>query len=257
MDLEIQNKVALVTGGSRGLGRQCALSLAREGAKVAICGRTEDTLKKAVEEIKSFGNAAMGVVADVTDHQAVADLHREVVDQLGPVDILVNNVGGGRGEDFMEITEEQLHEAFNLNVFGSLRLIKLVVPAMKEKKWGRIINIASIWGREYGGRFGYMTGKAALIALTKHMALTVAKDGILVNSVAPGSTTFPGGSWDRFQRQNSPEVVKDFIEHELPMGKFGWPEPVGDLVAFLASERAGMITGACINVDGGQSRSLF
>ncbi len=257
MDLGIKDKVALVTGGSRGLGKQSALSLAREGVKVAICGRTEDSLKRAVEELKPFGNQAIGVVADITDPQSVTRLHEEVVGRLGAVDILVNNVGGGKGGDALETTEEQFQEAFDLNIFGALRLIKLVVPHMKEMRWGRIINIASIWGREYGGRAAYMTGKAALIGLTKHMALTMAKDGILINSVAPGSTVFPGGSWDRFQKQNPPEVVKDFVQHDLPMGRFGWPEPIGDLVAFLASERAGMITGACINVDGGQSRSLF
>lgn len=257
MDLGIKGRVALVTGGSKGLGKHCAISLAREGVKVAICGRTEETLNKAIEELKSYGNPAIGMVADVTDAQAAAHLHKEVVDRLGPVDILVNNVGGGRGGELMETTEEQLQEAFELNVFGALRLTKLVVPHMKEQRWGRIINIASIWGREYGGRFAYMTGKATLIAMTKHMARNLAKDGILVNSVAPGSTDFPGGSWERFQKQNPPEVVRDFIEQELPMGRFGWPEPVGDLVAFLASERAGTITGACINVDGGQSRSLF
>ena len=134
--------------------------------------------------------------------------------------------------------------------------MKLAIPHMRSQRWGRIINIASIWGREYGGAFSYMSAKAALIAATSHAARTLAKDGVMVNSVAPGSTEFPGGGWERFQRDNPPELVQDFVEHNLPMGRFGWPEPVGDLVAFLASQRTSLITGACIVIDGGQSYSL-
>ena len=257
MDLGIKDRVALVTGGSRGLGRQSALALVREGAKVAICARDEETLNKTVEELEALGGSAIGITVDITESASSQELHRRVAGQLGPIDILVNNVGGGRGGDVLETTEEQFKDSLDLNLFGALRLMKLVIPDMQAKKWGRIINISSIFGREYGGRVACMTAKAALIALTKHMALTLAKDGILVNSVAPGSIAFPGGSWDRFQREQSPETVKEFIDRNLPMGKFGWPEPVGDLVAFLASERASLITGTSINIDGGQSRSLI
>ena len=119
------------------------------------------------------------------------------------------------------------------------------------------MNIASIWGREAGGSAPYMTSKAALVALTKNMALSLAKDGVLVNCVAPGSIAFPGGGWDRFQQNQTEEAVAEFIDRNLPMGKFGWPEPVGDLIAYLSSDRAGILTGACINIDGGQSKSLI
>jgi 3-oxoacyl-[acyl-carrier protein] reductase len=135
--------------------------------------------------------------------------------------------------------------------------MKLVIPHMKRSSWGRIINIASIWGREYGGNISYMSAKAALIAATKHSAVSLAKHGILVNSIAPGSIAHKDGSWERFQSENSREVVDGFIEDNLPMGKFGWPEPLGDLVAFLSSDRAGMITGSCIVIDGGQSISMI
>ena len=135
--------------------------------------------------------------------------------------------------------------------------MKLVIPHMQAQRWGRIINISSIWGREHGGNISYMAAKAGLIGATKHAALTLAKDGVLVNTIAPGSILHPGGTWDRFQQDNSPEFVQSFIEQNLPMGRFGWPEPLGDLVAFLASERASLITGACINIDGGQSKSMI
>ena len=258
MDLAIKGKVALVTGGSRGLGMQAALSLAREGVNVAICGRTQETLDGTVSNIEALGVSSMGAVADIADRSDVGSLHDKVVASLGPIDILVNNVGGSRSRnDISGTTLEDFQGTFDLNVFGAYELIKLTLPHMRERKWGRIINIASIWGREYGGNISYMAAKAALIGATKHAAVSLAKDGVLVNSIAPGSIAHPGGGWERFQRDNPPDVVQSFIEQNLPMGRFGWPEPVGDLVAFLASDRAGLITGACITVDGGQGISMI
>lgn len=258
MDLGIQGKVALVTGGSRGLGREAAMSLAREGANVAICGRTQDSLDKTVAELKAFGNEAIGIVADVSNISGIQALNQQVVSGMGPVDILVNNAGGTLARtDLMETSLEDFKGTFDLNLFGAFQLMKEVVPHMQQQKWGRIINIASIWGREHGGNISYMSAKAGLIGATKHAALSLAKDGVLVNSIAPGSIAHPQGSWERFQNDNSPEVVSDFIAQNLPMGKFGWPEPLGDLVAFLSSERSGLITGACIVIDGGQSHSMI
>ena len=258
MDLGIAGRVALVTGGSRGLGRQAALSLAREGANVAICGRTKETLDATVEELRACGVSSTGIVADAADVDGMESLHNRVVDDLGPVDILVNNAGGSRSRaDFPDVDLDDYRATFDLNLFGGFQLAKLAVGHMREQKWGRIINVTSIYGREYGGNVSYMSAKAALIAATKHMARTLIKDGVLVNSIAPGSISHTQGSWERFQNENPPDVVSDFIEHNLPMGRFGWPEPMGDLVAFLASERAGFLTGACIVIDGGQSYSMI
>jgi 3-oxoacyl-[acyl-carrier protein] reductase len=257
MDLGIAGRVALVTGGSRGLGRQSALSLAREGATVAICARGEETLRRTVGELRAAGAQAEGFVADVTKLEDCERLHREVVRAFGKLDILVNNVGASRRTTVLTTSEEDWRLVIDADLMAAVRLSRLAIPGMQERGWGRIINVASIWGREYGGGMPYMTMKAALIAMTKHTALEHAKDGILINSVAPGSVEFPGGGWEHFQQTNPPSVVQDFVEHNLPMGRFGWPEPVGDLVAFLASERIGFLTGACINIDGGQSKSLI
>ena len=128
---------------------------------------------------------------------------------------------------------------------------------MKNQKWGRIINISSIYGREHGGSIDYMTGKSGLIAFSKHLALLMAPINVLVNSVAPGSIDFPGSTWDRFQKTQSSATVEEFVNRNLPMGRFGWPEPIGEMVAFLASDKADLVTGTCVNVDGGQSKSLF
>ena len=258
MDLGIQGKVALVTGGSRGLGRVAALSLAREGVNVAICGRTQSTLDGTVAEIEALGVRGQGVVADVSDAEAMPALNQAVADGLGRIDILVNNAGGSRArEDLADLPLDDFKAAFDLNLFGGFQLMREVIPHMRAQKWGRIINIASIYGREYGGNLAYMSAKAALIGATKHAALSLVTDGVLVNSIAPGSIEHPEGSWERFQNENPPEVVADFISRNLPLGRFGWPEPVGDLVAFLASQRADLITGSCIVVDGGQSYSMI
>ena len=165
MDLALNGKTALVTGGSRGLGRQSALSLAAEGVNVAICGRTRQTLDIAVSEIEKNGVNALGIEADVSDVKSMHYLHSEVESQLGPIDILVNNAGGSRARTNIAETDlEDFKGTFDLNLFGGFELMKLVIPSMKEQRWGRIINIASIWGREYGGNISYMSAKAALIA---------------------------------------------------------------------------------------------
>jgi 3-oxoacyl-[acyl-carrier protein] reductase len=258
MDLSLNGKVAIITGGSRGLGRQCALALGREGCAVAICGRDGEQVQKTAAELEGMGIKVSGSQADVTNPDDAARFLQETTDALGAPDILVNNVGGRRGSLlFAETTIEQFVEGLEVNLLSAVRLTKLALPHMQAQGWGRVINIASIYGREHGGSVDYMTGKAALIAFSKHLALNLAPENVLVNCVAPGSIDFPGSTWDRFQQNNTPEVVDEFIDRNLPMGKFGWPEPIGETVAFLASDRANLITGACINVDGGQSKSLF
>ncbi|MCY3693252.1 MAG: SDR family NAD(P)-dependent oxidoreductase [Chloroflexota bacterium] len=258
MDLTLNGKVAIITGGSRGLGRQCALALGREGCAVGICGRDGEQVGRTVAELQGLGIKASGSQADVTKDDECARFLRETTDALGAPDILVNNVGGRRGSVlFDETSMEQFLEGLEVNLISAVRMTKLALPHMQTQGWGRVINIASIYGREHGGSVDYMTGKAGMIAFSKHLALQLAQTGVLVNCVAPGSIDFPGSSWDRFQQNNTPEVVAEFIDRNLPMGKFGWPEPIGETVAFLASDRAGLITGACINVDGGQSKSLF
>ena len=258
MDLGLQGRVAMITGGSHGLGKQSAAALGREGCKVAICARGAEQLEEARAEFSEAGIEVIAVQADVTNADDRARFYSETVSHLGEVDILVNNAGGRRGEvDFMATGMERFREGLEFNLFSAVELVNLVLPHMREQKWGRIISISSIYGREYGGSVDYMTGKAGLIAFSKHLALNLAPENVLVNCIAPGSIDFPGSTWDRFQQNNTPEVVSEFIARNLPAGKFGWPEPIGETVAFLASERADLITGTCLNVDGGQSRSLF
>jgi 3-oxoacyl-[acyl-carrier protein] reductase len=254
MDLGIKGKIAFITGGSRGLGREATLALANEGVDVALCARGESGLDAIRSEIKALGVRSHAFIADLSDPDAPREAISEVRDTLGPIDILVNNVGGSLGTaGVLDSSEDDFRRVFDLNLWATVRLMQLAAPGLKERGWGRIINIASIFGREHGGTAPYMAAKASVIAVTKHLAMELAPTGVCVNSIAPGSILHKGGSWEKFVHNNTEEVVNEF----MPIGKFGWPEPIGATVAFLASQQAGLIMGACINVDGGQSHNLF
>jgi 3-oxoacyl-[acyl-carrier protein] reductase len=259
MDLDLTGKVALVTGSSRGLGRASAASLVREGCHVAICARTETRLQEAAGELRAMaaaGARVLAVRADVSSADDVERLVKTTAGELGGLDVLVNNVGLARGSTIVETTDGEWQEAIDQTLLPAIRASRLAVPHMRRRGAGVIIMIASIWGRESGGRMTYNAVKAAEISLAKSMAQQLARDNIRVNSVAPGSISFPGGSWFKRQ-QEDPAGMAEFVRRELPFGRFGRAEEVGDVVAFLASARASWISGASITVDGCQSRSLI
>jgi 3-oxoacyl-[acyl-carrier protein] reductase len=256
VDLGLRDKVAIITGGSRGLGKATATSLAQEGAQVFICARGKETLDQTLAELSSAGLTIRGRVADVTTAEGCDQVAKGAVEAFGGVDILVNNVGGGQGPSAVGASDDEWQESLDLTLFPSLRMSRLCVPIMKERGGGVILMIASIYGRESGGRATYNAVKAAEISLAKSMARELAPDNIRVNSVAPGSILFPGGSWERRQ-QADPAAIQKMIEDDLPFGRFGTAREVGDVVAFLASTRASWIAGASVTVDGCQSRSLI
>jgi 3-oxoacyl-[acyl-carrier protein] reductase len=254
MDLGLKGKVALVTGGSRGLGRAMARALAEEGATVCICARGADALEAAAGELKRFGVAASAV--DVTDAAQSEKWVRDSAAKFRGIDVLINNAGGAKMGTLAETTDQLWRDAFELNTFAAVRLARLCVPHMERRGGGVIINISSIWGREAGGLLTYNASKAALISFTKMLARELAPKAIRVNSIAPGSILYPGGSWERRFRAD-PAFERDFISHECPAGRLGTPDEVAYSVLMLASPRASWITGATIPVDGAQGRSLI
>ena len=256
MDLGLTGKVAMITGASRGIGKAIARGLAAEGCRLSVCARGREDLDETVRELRENGAEVLAATLDVTDEEAARAWFAETRERFQAVDILINNVGGSRPGGNLSASGEDWQRGFALNFFSALDLCRLVVPSMRERKHGCVINIASIYGREWGGPMTYNAAKAAMISLSKEMARELARDGVRVNSVAPGSILFPGGSWDR-RRREQPVEIAAFVERELPAGRFGEPEEVADVVVFLASERANWISGACINVDGCQSRSLI
>ncbi len=255
MDLRLTDKVAIVAGSSRGIGKAIAAGLAVEGCRVTLCARDPAVLEQTVLKLRGTGAKVLAVTADVTRPEDIARLVDETVRTFGRIDILINNVGGARTAGrFLETPDGAWQAAVDLNVMAAVRLSRLVAPEMQKVGGGVIINISSIWGREAGGTATYNAVKAAEISLAKSLARELASFNIRVNSVAPGSIFFPGGSWDR-RMQGDPEGITAFIKREIPSGRFGKPEEVADVVVFLSSERASWVTGACLNVDGGQSRS--
>ena len=255
MNLELAGKVAVVTGGSRGLGLAAAAALIGEGAHVVICARGAEALEAAGRTLqKSSANGARvaTVTADVSTEAGVRSVVDQAIAEFGRIDVLVNNVGLAKGADLEATTDADWQEAFDQTLFPAIRMSRLAAPHLR-KQGGAIVIVSSIFGREAGGRMTYNAVKAAEISLTKSLAQQLAKDQIRVVSVAPGSILFEGGSWWKRQ-QADPEGIKQFIKQELPFGRFGKPEEVGAAIAFLASPKASWISGTTVVVDGCQSR---
>ncbi|MCC6455559.1 MAG: SDR family oxidoreductase [Caldilineaceae bacterium] len=251
MELGLAGKVALITGGSRGIGLRTARLFADEGCNVAICGRELEPLKAAAEELRQKGVRVAAIQADVTVASEAEQVIAQCVAELGGIDILVNNVGGATGGTLLEATDEDWQRTFELNVFQIVRMTRLAVPYLRQRGGGAIVNVASIsgWQPQLVGTAQYGASKAAAIFMTERLALELVHDNIRVNIVSPGSIIWEDGSWDRF-RQKNPQSFDAYVRDGFPMGRLGKPEEVADVIVYLSSSRAHWINGRHIPVDG-------
>jgi 3-oxoacyl-[acyl-carrier protein] reductase len=248
VDLRLTGKAALVTGASRGIGAAITSGLAAEGCRVAMVARDEAGLAQMVTSLEEMGAEVLALPADLTEPDAAARVVGAAEAAFGQLDILVNNLGGGTAGD----SDEAWMATLDVNLLQSMRCCRAAIPGMKERQSGAILIVASISGWMVGGRPpSYNVAKAAEIMYARTLARDLAPYGIRANTISPGSIMFPGGGWDR-GRQRDPEGIANFVERDMPVGRFGTPEEIADVAVFLCSDRASLITGADIHVDGCQ-----
>jgi len=257
MDLQLNRRVALVAGSSRGIGMAIAAGLLREGCRVCITGRDPARLEVAGEELAArFGEEnILNVSGDLTDEKVISGVLSRVVKEWGSIDVVIANLGTGSGKPGWQQDEAEWERLFDANFFGSVRLAQAAIPYMQQHG-GSIVFISSIVGVEATpAPLPYSAAKSALINYSKNLARAVAEHGIRVNCIAPGNILFPGGSWER-HLENRRESVEKYISSEVPLRRFGTPEEIANLAVFLASPISGFATGSCFIMDGGQTRTI-
>lgn len=243
--MQFSDKVVIVTGSSRGIGKSIALSFAKEGAAVVVSGRSEEALKRVAEEIESLGGKALAIAADVAVVEDAKKLLDKTIEAFGKIDILINNAGITRDNLLFRLSEEDWDSVLDTNLKGSFNCIKFSARPMMKNKGGVIINITSVVGQTgNAGQTNYSASKAGLIGLTKSVAKELASRNIRVNAVAPGFIATD-------MTENLSDKVKEELIKSIPLAKLGSVEDVAELVMFLSSEKAKYITGQVINVDGG------
>jgi NAD(P)-dependent dehydrogenase (short-subunit alcohol dehydrogenase family) len=256
MDLGISGKTALVTAAGRGLGRSIALRLAREGVRVAVVSRTSSDIESVVEEMGGTNAGHFGIALDLTQEGAPAELLNAVATEMGSIDIAVHNLGGTLDIRDPYCSIEDWRSLWRLNVEVAVELNLNLLPAMRDRNWGRIVQISSIAATENQGPVPYGSVKAALTAYTRSMGRVIAPDGVVMTAVLPGSVLTDGGDWEKMI-ENRPDHVKKFLADRMAIRRFGEPDEIASMVAFLCSEHSSFCVGSIVPVDGGQGRGYF
>jgi NAD(P)-dependent dehydrogenase (short-subunit alcohol dehydrogenase family) len=251
LDLGLTGKIAIVTGGSEGMGRACATRLALEGARVTICARRKDVLENAAAAIRTAGGEVLAVPADVTRADDVAAVVRATTERYGGVDILVNNAGTSSAAAFEKVDDETWHQDLELKLMAAIRFCRATIPHMRQRGGGRIVNVTTVGGKAPAPRaLPTSVTRAAGINLTKSLATEYAPDNICVNTVCIGLVK--SMQWER-RAKGDVEAYYREVAKRVPLGRVGEAAEFADLVAFLVSARAAYITGTAINFDGGMA----
>jgi 3-oxoacyl-[acyl-carrier protein] reductase len=259
MELGLAGRTALVTAASKGMGKACALGLAAEGARVVMCARTEADIRAAGEEVRAkTGAEVLAVRADVTRRDDVDALVGRSLDRFGGIDVLVANCGGPPRGGLDDFTDEQWHQAFDVSVLSTVRLIRAVAPSMRARRWGRILTIQSVSVKQpVDGLLLSNAVRPGVAGLVKTLSVDLGQDGITINAVLPGrimTDRFLGGA------TQAGLPVEDYIarsSRDIPLGRIGTPDEFAHVVVFLASERASYVTGVALQVDGGVVRGIL
>ncbi|MCC5861782.1 MAG: SDR family oxidoreductase [Gammaproteobacteria bacterium] len=259
MEINLQGKRVIVTGGSRGIGRAIAVAFSAEGARVAICARTPDTLEAVAAQLKPHAQDVIALPVDVSSDAQVKAFVAQVVEAWGGVDILVNNAGQGRGGNLDTLTTEAILDHANILQMGHFRFTQAVVPHMRQQRWGRIIDINALAGTVPTPEgIPSVINRAACVALSRSLGMNLAKDNILVNSLNMG--WIDTGQWDRHYREMPPGVSREefdaMVTKVVPLGRYGRPEDVTGMVLFLSSEHASFISAASIDIAGGMGGQI-
>jgi 3-oxoacyl-(acyl-carrier-protein) reductase len=244
--MRLKDKIAIVTGAGRGLGKGIALKLAREGAKIVVCDVVEESAQAVAAEIEKAGGKAIAVEADIANKADVEAMFAAAVSQFGQIDILVNNAGINRDGVLHKMTDENWDKVIAVNLTGTFYCLRLAAQQMRERGYGRIVNVASMSWLGNFGQANYAASKAGVVGLTKTAARELARKGITVNAVCPGFI-------DTEMTRGVPENIWEMMVDKIWSGKVGSPEDVGNVVAFLASDEASYVTGEVINVSGGMT----
>lgn len=256
MDLELRDRVTVIAGSSRGIGKAIAHRFLQEGARVLISGRDPQTLQRTLEEFRAqfAADRVASYCGDLCQMEDIRAYLNTAIERWAAIDIAVANIGSGRGKPFEASNRAEWTRMFEVNLFGGMDFVHEVLPIMKAKGSGSICLIASIAGVEaLEAPLTYTAAKAGVVAAGKSLARLMAEFKIRVNVVCPGNILFPGGDWDHKLKAN-PAEVEAYIKKEVPLKRFGTPEEIADCVAFLCSFRASFVTGACWVLDGGQTR---
>ena len=258
MDLGLHDRVAFIAGSSRGIGLAIARAFLREGAKVVITGRNVESLEEASTLLAGEGEPrrVLSICGDMTNSTDIRHALDETMSSFGGIDAIVANVGSGMARSGWDLSLEDWQAALNTNLLGGMALASAALPHLITRGGGSLTFISSIAGWEaINAPLTYSAAKAAVLSAMKSLSRLVGSQGVRVNAVAPGNVLFPGGNWESKLIERR-EFFEKYIQSEVPLQRFGKPEEIADAIVFLASERASFITGACLVVDGGQTRSL-